>query len=283
MSEDSKIEEKEKDLKNLIVENLDYDLLYDYFVKVVYNKDPVIQASYMLANYEINPEDPKYFENPENVFKYSFTYYILNDITDKKFTYIKKALFDMIKDAGLLEIEKPESKKTDNITKIRDTISKAEDFYIISKYNHNNNVVLKPLETIIDDLIIKSVSNIDNKTNLERIKRGIKEYTDANIKAMINKYDEIQAVFMDTIKAYKEIYDKYYMYYMYSVLITNFLIVYAVIMLVYIVIKIGCSNSKDFEDNYNTYYFLKFLNNVGIYILLLYYFITCPIIIFGFN
>ena len=132
-------------------------------------------------------------------------------------------------------------------------------------------------------MIIKSVSNIDNKTNLERIKRGIKEYTDANIKAMINKYNEIQAVFMDTIKAYKEIYDKYYMYYMYSVLITNFLIVYAVIMLVYIVIKIGCSNSKDFEDNYNTYYLLKFLNNVGIYILLLYYFITCPIIIFGFN
>lgn len=283
MSEDSKIEEKEKNLKNLLVENLDYDLLYDYFVKVVYNNDPVIQASYMLANYEINPQDPKYFENPENVFKYSLTYYILNDITDKKFTHIKKALFDMIKEAPLLEIEKPESKKTDNITKIRDTISKAEDFYIISKYNHNNNVVLKPLETIIDDLIIKSVSNIDNKTNLERIKRGIKEYTDANIKAMINKYDEIQAVFMDTIKAYKEIYDKYYMYYMYSVLITNFLIVYAVIMLVYIVIKIGCSNSKDFEDNYNTYYLLKFLNNVGIYILLLYYFITCPIIIFGFN
>ena len=284
MTEDSKIEEKEKNLKNLIVENLDYDLLYDYFTQVFHpTQTSQIQASYTLADYIINPKDPKYFENPENVFKYCFTYYILNDITDKRFTHIKKALFDMIKEAGLLEIENPERKKTDNITRIRDTLSKAEDFYIISKYNHNNNIVLKPLETIIDDLITKSNSNVDNKANLEKIKRGIKEYTDDNIKAMINNYDEIQAVFMDTIKAYKEIYDKYYMYYMYSVLITNFLIVYAVIMLVYIVIKIGCSISKDFEDNYNTYYLLKFLNNVGIYILLLYYFITCPIIIFGFN
>ena len=284
MTEDSKIEEKEKNLKNLIVENIDYDLLYDYFTQVFHpTQTSQIQASYTLADYIINPKDPKYFENPENVFKYCFTYYILNDITDKRFTHIKKALFDMIKEAGLLEIENPERKKTDNITRIRDTLSKAEDFYIISKYNHNNNIVLKPLETIIDDLITKSNSNVDNKANLEKIKRGIKEYTDDNIKAMINNYDEIQAVFMDTIKAYKEIYDKYYMYYMYSVLITNFLIVYAVIMLVYIVIKIGCSISKDFEDNYNTYYLLKFLNNVGIYILLLYYFITCPIIIFGFN
>jgi len=287
MAEDSKIDEKEKKLRILLVENLDYELLYDYFVQAT-KPNQIANISYSLENYAINPA-PDYFKNPENVFKYCFTYYILNDRKDQKFVYIKRAIFDIIneKRSELIDIDSanPFINKDDNILKIRKELLEAQDFYIIAKYNHNNNIVLKPLEIIIGDLIsnLNSESSANNRNDLVEIKKQMKVYTDANIKAMINKYDEVQAMFMDTIKAYKEIYDKYYMYYMYSVLLTNFLIVYAVLMLVYIILKILCNQSKYFEDNYNIYYLLYYLNNLGIYILLLYFFITCPIIIFGFS
>ena len=275
MVEDLKLEEKETNLKNLLVEYLDYDLLYDYFLLAT----KPTQTSYSLENYAIKIDTVGYFKTPDNVLKYCLTYNILNDKADGKFIKIKEEIFDIIKTVTLT------NSKLDDIINIRKVLSEATGVYIISKYNHNNNTALKPLEVIIDDLLSKldSDANKENRENLLSIKKQMKVYDDTNIKEMINKYDEVQSVFMDTIKTYKEIYDKYYMYYTGSVLLTNFLIVYAIIIVMYIIIKIGGNLSKDFEDNYNAYFLISYLNNYGIYILLLYYFITCPIIIFGFN
>jgi hypothetical protein len=273
--EDLKLEEKENNLKKLLVENLDYDLLYDYFKLATIPT----QTSYSLENYVIKIEKG-YFKTPDNVFKYCLTYNILNDKPEQKFTYIKKELFDIIKQKVTLT-----TSMSDNIINIRKVLSEESGIYIIAKYNHNNNTALKPLEVIIDDLVLKlnSDDNKENREDLLRIKDEMKVYNETKIKEMINKYDEIQGVFMDTIKTYKEIYDKYYMYYTGSVLLTNFLIVYAIIIVIYIIMKICGNFSEYFEDNYNAYYLINYLNNYGIYILLLYYFITCPIIIFGFN
>jgi hypothetical protein len=273
--EDLKLEEKENNLKKLLVENLDYDLLYDYFKLATIPT----QTSYSLENYVIKIEKG-YFKTPDNVFKYCLTYNILNDKPEQKFTYIKKELFDIIKQKVTLT-----TSMSDNIINIRKVLSEESGIYIIAKYNHNNNTALKPLEVIIDDLVFKlnSDDNKENREDLLRIKDEMKVYNETKIKEMINKYDEIQGVFMDTIKTYKEIYDKYYMYYTGSVLLTNFLIVYAIIIVIYIIMKICGNYSEYFEDNYNAYFLINYLNNYGIYILLLYYFITCPIIIFGFN
>ena len=113
------------------------------------------------------------------------------------------------------------------------------------------------------------------KTKLETIKNGSKTMSDLN-----NDFSEI---FINTIKIYKTVYDKYSTYYMGSVLITNFVILYAVLIFIYIFIKLA-NLSKSFADNiYSIYNFKSDLMNYATFILIIYLFISCPIIIFGFN
>uniref|UniRef100_A0A6C0K8W3 Uncharacterized protein n=1 Tax=viral metagenome TaxID=1070528 RepID=A0A6C0K8W3_9ZZZZ len=288
---DNKLYEEEARLKTLLLENLDYDLLYDYYLKTMNDGKYELGESYV-----ISIKDANYFANPNNVFKYSLTYYILNDA---KFSLIKSDILDIVKEvyeANPVSVQNksgapPDSHKGKIIPIIIQQIKDKQDFYIIARYNHNNNIALRPLDALIYDLTkIMKDSSADaphaatHKTNLKAILDKMKEYKDSDTIEMMRKYDSTQKSFMVAIKLYKEIYDNYYMYYMYSVLLTNFVIIYAVLIFAYMLIKICVFWSKEFDDNYfNIYNFTCYLNNYGIYLLLIYYFISCPIILFGFN
>ena len=127
-------------------------------------------------------------------------------------------------------------------------------------------------------------ANASHIANLEATLTNMKQFKDAATIDMMGDYDIVLGTFMTTIKLYKEVYDKYYMYYMYSVLLTNFVIIYAVLIFIYILIKIGVSLSPDFDDNwFNIYNFTGYLINYGALLLMAYYFVSCPIILFGFN
>lgn len=278
---DDKLYKEEDNLKKRLVEHLDYDLLYDYYKKTT------TEDKYELGNtYVINIKATNYFATPDNVFKYCLTYHILNDA---KFILIKSNIFDIIK--GIPSIKDKigsdlDKDKGKNIPLIKQAILDKNDFYIIAKYNHNNNIALRPLNAIINDLIVlmTDASNATHKAALNQTLDKIKEFKDEAIIGMLGSYDDTQKSFMATIKLYKEIYDKYYMYYMYSVLLSNFVIIYAVLVFTYILIKIAGNLSTNFDDNYfNAYNFTTYLNNYGLYLLLIYYFVSCPVILFGFN
>jgi len=275
---DDKLYKEEENLKATLVANLDYELLYDYYKKTI------AAGKYELGKtYIINIADPAYFADANNVFKYCFTYHILNDA---KFTLLKSDILDIIKAAPLFTpLEKSGDK---NKPLIKQAIIDKNDLYVIARYNHNNNIALRPLNAIINDLMAlmtdATATNTAHKTALDTIKTRIKEYKDDAIIGMLSVYEETQKSFMTTIKLYKEIYDKYYVYYMYSVLLTNFVVIYAALVFAYILIKIGVYMSPDFDDDYfNAYNFTTYLNNYGLYLLMLYYFVSCPVILFGFN
>lgn len=287
-SGDNKLYEEEARLKTLLLENLDYDLLYDYYLMTAKEGKYELGESYVISIKDVN-----YFANPNNVFKYSLTYYILNDA---KFSLIKSDILDIVKEvyeANPVSVQNksgapPDSHKGKIIPIIIQQIKDKQDFYIIARYNHNNNIALRPLDALIYDLtkIMKDDAPhaAAHKTNLKTTLDKMKEYKDGDTMEMMRKYDSTQKSFMVAIKLYKEIYDNYYMYYMYSVLLTNFVIIYAVLIFAYMLIKIGVFWSEEFDNNYfNIYNFTCYLNNYGIYLLLIYYFISCPIILFGFN
>lgn len=275
---DGKLYKEEENLKKTLVEHLDYELLYDYYKKTI------AAGKYELGKtYVINIADPAYFTDANNVFKYCFTYHILNDA---KFTLLKSDILDIIKAASLWTPLETKINGGKNKELIKQAIIDKNDLYIIARYNHNNNIALRPLNAIINDLmaLMTDTSNSTHKTALIATQAKIKAYNDDATIEMQRKYDETQKSFMTTIKLYKEIYDKYYMYYMYSVLLTNFVIIYAALVFAYILIKIVTYISTDFDDDYfNAYNFTTYLNNYGLYLLLLYYFISCPVILFGFN
>jgi len=278
---DTKLYDEEKRLKATLVESLDYDLLYDYYKKTT------TEGKYELGNtYVINIKNANYFAIPDNVFKYCLTYNLLNDA---KFTLIKSDIFDIIKNIGSIQNKKGGELDKDrgtNIPLIKQAIIDKNDFYIIARYNHNNNIALRPLKAIIYDLVdlMKDDANKTHREHLKSTMDRMKTYKEEAIIEMMRAYDSTQKSFMVAIKLYKEIYDNYYMYYMYSVLLTNFVIIYAILIFAYILIKIVVYSSADFDDYYfNTYNFTGYLNNYGIYLLVIYYFMSCPVILFGFN
>ena len=282
MIEDNKLKTNEKKLKDFITKNLSYDYLYKYYKA---HKDTP-DVYYTINNFAIESGnktvadktyvDPNFADN-EAIFKLGFTNYILYDT--KKFIYIKEAIINSIKEMGLNGTE------TENIEKLKNGLNgKLATTYIISNYNHNDNRALIPLDVMIDNLIINitiipaSEPLIVKLENVKaKIKAGNKD-TD-NIEGL---YNECLTVFMETIRIYKEVYDKYSTYYMASLLITNFLLTYTVLIFIYIFVKI-LSQNENFEKFYNVYKFRTDLINYGIIILIAYYFISCPIIIFGFN
>lgn len=278
---DDKLYASEAHLKSTLIERLDYELLYDYYKKTT------TEGKYELDTYIINVKDSKYFETPNNAFKYSLTYYILNDA---KFALIKSDILDIIKNVPSIldrkggELDKDKEK---NKIYIKQAITDKADFYIIARYNHNNNTAIRPLNALIYDLkklMEADPANASHIANLEATLTNMKQFKDAATIDMMGDYDIVLGTFMTTIKLYKEVYDKYYMYYMYSVLLTNFVIIYAVLIFAYILIKIGVSLSPDFDDNwFNIYNFTGYLINYGALLLMAYYFVSCPIILFGFN
>jgi len=288
--EDDKLEDNEILLKKFIIEKcLSYEYLHYYYLATV--TDTNKQKIYTINNFikdaksklEINV---KYFEDDANIFKLCFTNELLNEKGIPKYDKIKTGILDRIhtisddisiksNDTYLTKIEKIEK-----LFSIKG-INILQDFYIIANYNHNNNIALPPLSVMIDNLntnIINENKDIDIsrfKTKLETIKKnGSKTMSDLN--------KDFSDIFGNTIKIYKTVYDKYSTYYMGSVLITNFVILYAVLIFIYIFIKLG-NQYKSFADNYSIYNFKSDLMNYASFILIIYLFISCPIIIFGFN
>ena len=68
---------------------------------------------------------------------------------------------------------------------------------------------------------------------------------------------------------------------MVSIFITNIIISYAILIFIYLMIriKVWFSNKEDKYD-YSVYNYKSFYNSYIKYVLVIYYFITCPIIIF---
>jgi hypothetical protein len=163
---------------------------------------------------------------------------------------------------------------------------KLANINIIAIYNHNDNRALPPLDVMLDNLISNITTTdpqgVARKDSLEQVLQSIMNGS-KDVEDMLVLHEDIVGKFRNTIEKYKEIYDKYSTYYMVSLLITNFLLTYAVLILLYILVKIF-SQSQYFENNiYNVYKFKTDLYNYVLFILVLYYFITCPMIIFGFN
>lgn len=280
--EDNKLEENEVLLKTFIINNLSYEYLTYYYDATVL-KEPKIE--YSINNFAIDAVKNSnlgttYFNanNYENIFKLCFT----NDILkDNKYIKIKEGILDRITAIGTININNSNS---DNLKYIKDAFEKTNvlnDFYIIANYNHNNNTVLLPLNIMVNNLnslivdpSTKDIKNIFGEINT-KFKTG-----DTKIQKINDLYEKCLANFRETIKIYKVVYDKYATYYMGSVLITNFVILYAVLIFIYIFIKlINISESPP----YSIYNFRSDLINYATFILIIYLFITCPIIIFGFN
>lgn len=271
--------QKEKELKEFFADNLDYELLYDYYTKT---KDDVAKAKSYSFDKNISTK------NSPQLFNFCFTYHIL---TDDRFALIKDDLFNLIKNINVSPTPTPTP--TDelkgqiksggatidlSVTKIKDAILNATDFYIIARYNHNNNIAIPSLQTIMT-VVKTTMKDEASKAFLNSVILG----TNGTIN-MNEQHEKTIGLFRDTIKIYKDIYDAYYSYYILSILITNFFVMYAVMVFIFLIIKIALNYELEtVENGYNTYYYFQYLKNTGVYILLVYYFLTCPIIIFGFN
>jgi hypothetical protein len=267
--------QKEKELKEFFADNLDYELLYDYYTKT---KDDVAKAKSYSFDKNISTK------NSPQLFNFCFTYHIL---TDDRFALIKDDLFNLIKNINVSPTPTDELKgqiKSGGATidlsdtKIKDAILNATDFYIIARYNHNNNIAIPSLQTIMT-VVKTTMKDEASKAFLNSVILG----TNGTIN-MNEQHEKTIGLFRDTIKIYKDIYDAYYSYYILSILITNFFVMYAVMVFIFLIIKIALNYELEtVENGYNTYYYFQYLKNTGVYILLVYYFLTCPIIIFGFN
>jgi len=275
MIEDDKLKTNEKKLKKYIIDNLSYDYLYSYHIATKSNPDTYYTINNYVEEYatkktnDPNHIDPNFETNTE-IFKLCFTNYILTDT--KRFIYIKKAIIDSI------------AEPPDRATLSTNLSKKLENIYIIANYNQNDNRALLPLDVMMDNLIINitasNPASIALVKKLDDIHADIKA-GDKKVEDIQTLYKEVSKAFMDTITIYKNVYDKYSTYYMASLLITNFLLTYALLIFIYIIIKIF--NRYGLENLYNVYKFRTDLLNYGIFILIAYYFVSCPIIIFGFN
>jgi hypothetical protein len=130
----------------------------------------------------------------------------------------------------------------------------------------------------------KNCLNEDNKkilkTSIENITVNLidKESNDDKAIKILGIYETAKTYFRNPIIFFKKMHDKYYMYYLISIFITNIIIIYAILIFIYIFIRL--INADSYESVYKYKLFFK---RIIFYILLLYYLITCPIIIFSNN
>ena len=255
----------EKELKTYLAENIDYKLLYDYKANGV----SVVAKDFSIQNENLSTK------STADLYKFCLTYYIL---IDDRFILIKNDLMGLIK--GLSIDEKATTDTNAVGEQIKKALLDATDFYIVARYNHNNNIVLPSLQNTLS--IIKTKANETSKKHLSDIITGAKV---SEIKELNGFRTTTIDKFKDTIKIYKEIYDVYYSYYILNILITNFFVFYAIIVFIYLIFKIALNSGAEWvEDGYNMYYFFKSLSSAGVYMpIIFYYFITSPIILFGFN
>jgi hypothetical protein len=187
-------------------------------------------------------------------------------MTNPKFRYISddiKKIYDHKNFNNVSDTEK--------FDKINESFNNID---IIANYDHNNNIALPKLYIMINDIkqrvkTIKSKNpNIDNILNIEKI---LEDDKGNNITAL---YNEIKKYFTNTIESFKAIYDKYYRYYMISILITNIIISYSILIFIYLIVKIGSSIMNNEKSKYYVYGYKSIYNSYIFYILLIYYFIN---------
>lgn len=251
---------KEIELKEFLANNLDYDLLYDYYEKTK------VDDNYTMMDKEIPDSTSSLLYN------YCFTFHILTEKgNDNRFSLIKAKLLEIIKGVAIDETkERNEQLKTAII---------GTDFNIVALYNHNNNVVLPSLQNMLGK--IKKKANDKKKMRIGNILAGM---ASIKLEDLSQRHETAIDKFRETIKMYKKVYEIYIAYFMINILLTNFFASYAILVLIYIVIKCLSYYIVELDDaGYNIYYYIQYLINNGIYMLSGYYFLTSPMIIFGFN
>lgn len=261
--DDDKLLTNEVALKAFVIENIDYTYLYDYYINVIKDK----KGAYNIDNYIITYRSGDALKDQNTFFKLCFTIHLLSP-SRTEFANIQKEIFSICDTA---------SDKTDATKFVNDITPKitSSTFYIIANYNNNNNAALPPLNKLIKDTL-SSVSDAKIKEIRDTKIREIQENS-PDISTMKSTYEQGRSYFTDTIKVYKEVYGKYYTYYIYSVLITNFLLTYSILIFFYIFIK----SITDKNNIYSIYSFKSDIKTYGYYILALYYLLTSPIILFG--
>jgi len=268
-AEDDKLLTNEVALKTFVIENIDYTYLYDYYINVI-QKGNNRNINNYIENYPIEATN----KTQETLFKLCFTIHLLSP-NRTEFANIQKEIFSICK----ITYDNAAQKDRESAAGFEPLIKKKlkdSTFYIIANYNNNNSAVLPPLNKLIKDTL-SSVTNTAIKKIRDTKLKDIQENS-PDISTMKSTYEQGRSHFTDTIKVYKEVYGKYYTYYIYSVLITNFLLTYSILIFFYIIIKYLDGSEKPL---YSIYSFKSDIKTYGYYILGLYYLLTSPIILFG--
>jgi hypothetical protein len=262
---DNDLEESEKVLKTHILDNIDYEFLAKKSADNNYNIDAYL-------NEYVNQ-----LQDMLNIFKLGFTYDIM---TSLKFRMLKKDLEKWSKEEYgdnkiILDVA--------ILTKIKDKIKENinnTNYYLIANYNHNKDTPIPILNILLHNILINIKASTDaQKTNRTRVQAIIDFYINSpyspQITEIVERYDNVAKYFKETIRIYKGIYDKYYTYYIYNILITKSLIVYVLLIIIYIFVKI--TKRIDFYTLKTGFY------KYGIVLLTLYYSFITPLILFGFT
>ena len=261
--DDDKLNENEKNLRRFIIDNLDKKYLETYAVDKNREDDTTVFTNYVTKLTVNDIEgDPTLF-----LFKLCFTYHIM---TKSKFTYIKRDIKNIYNSKNVVD------KNTDKL---------LENIDIIANYDHNNNIALPKLKIMINDIkiTVNNNANIKDSLRINDIFDVSNEDNKDKNDRIVSLYDDANKKFTSTIESFKAIHDKYYRYYMISIFITNIIVSYAILMLIYLMIriKVWTTSGKKNEYDYSVYNYKSFYNSYIKYVLIIYYFITCPIIIFS--
>jgi hypothetical protein len=270
-AEDDKLLTNEVALKAFVIENIDYTYLYDYYINVIFSK---ASGAYDINSYIKTYKKGYALKDQNTLFKLCFTIHILSP-SRTEFANIQAEIFSICK----ITYEKSTTTEQATAAAFAPKITQAlkdNTFYIIANYNNNNSAVLPPLEKLVKDTL-SSVSDAKIKEIRDTKLKAI-QTNSPDISTMKSTYEQGRSHFTDTIKVYKEVYGKYYTYYIYSVLITNFLLTYSILIFLYIIIKFQDGFDKPL---YSIYSFKSDIKTYGYYILGLYYLLTSPIILFG--
>ncbi len=260
--DDDKLNENEKNLRSFIIDNLDKDYLNTLIDNKNKEGDTSLFTNYISSLTDINGDPPIF------LFKLCFTYHIM---TNSKFEYISNDIRKIYNVNNFTITPSSEDKK--NIT---DELLKNID--IIANYNHSNNIALPKLQIMINAINANVSANLKIKDRL-----NFKNLNKDQIDTINSLYDDANKNFTNTIESFKAIHDKYYRYYMISIFITNIIVSYAIIIFIYLMIriKVWFSRKKESDYDYSVYDYKSFYMGVIKYLLVIYYFITCPIIIFS--
>ena len=263
-TEDQKFEESDKELKNYILENLDYAYIVQIFKGV---KAGTKEADYTNVNTYLNKNSEMLNDNLKK-FKLCLTYEIMTTV---KFPSLGKKLINICKELQFDYASLPDGDIEQTIkTKISSVIN-DDRYYIIANYSHYDDTPLPTLNVLINNLSknIKEVTQNQKVKNLQDDSLSAKP--SQSVKDVKDTYYKGKNKFKDTIRLYNVIFDKYYKYYMYNIFITNVFLIYVVLILIYVVVI----NFKNF------YSFKTYFNKYGIVIVTVYYSLTTPLILFG--